>query len=70
MSIFIRHSNLSSDNHLPEDGHSVPKRTVAVSYIYTLLSFHCCAVVGMNIGNWFTARMALNTGHRSGSLNS
>jgi hypothetical protein len=47
--IYLAITTLSFDNHLPEDDHSRPKHIGRVSYIYKLLYFHCCAVVGINI---------------------
>ena len=39
----------SFDDHLPEVDHFRPKHVVGMSYIYELLSPHCCAVVWISI---------------------
>jgi hypothetical protein len=46
---------LPFDNYFPKNGHCRPKHVAEVSHIYEVLSFYCCAVVGINIVKWFTA---------------
>jgi hypothetical protein len=40
-------------NHLPEDGQYRPKNLGRVSYIYEPIVFYCCAVVGVNVVDYF-----------------
>jgi hypothetical protein len=40
-------------NHFPEAGYCRLKHVGGVSYVYQLLSFYCCAVVGINILKFF-----------------
>ena len=56
-------TTLVSDNHLPEDVHCRPKHIGSVSHTYELLSFHCCALVGINI-----VKPQLSTEHTAESL--
>ena len=37
---------ITDANHLPEDGYFRPKHVGGVPYVYKLLSFNSCAVVG------------------------
>jgi hypothetical protein len=51
-------TTISFINHLHKDSQFWPKHVVGVSYIFKLLSLHCCAVVGINILNpWYRVNL-------------